>query len=332
MNLSNPYYLILLLICLGLLLLVLKRGKRLLNRYRAYAEPQLHNFYYRDRSPFWIGFRLFLSVLTLALIIIAMVRPQWDFERKDVQSSGMDIIFAIDVSKSMDATDMMPTRLMRAILQISGFVQQLKTDRIGIIAFAGVATLECPLTDDYEAVKIVLSSLNSNTIDRPGTNIGAALELSEKAFAAASKANSLILISDGEDLEGTAIQQAKRLKDKGIRIHSMGVGSPEGVIITNPDTKQEVVSKLDEKTLQQIADLTDGEYYRVTPGGDEIRLILQRIYETEESRIRNKRLSLQKEQYYLFALLAIALLLVEAVISPRKRNSGVMAAEKHSEI
>lgn len=331
MNLVNPYYLVLLVICPILILLVIKRKARLQKRYNEYAETQLQSFYYRNRSPFWIGFRLVLTVLTLALIIISLVRPQWDFEQREVQSSGMDIIFAIDVSKSMDATDIMPSRLLRAILQISGFVQQLKTDRIGIIAFAGVATLECPLTDDYEAIKIVLSSLDSNTSDISGTNIGAALDLAEKAFNAASKANSLVLISDGEDLEGTAIQQAKRLKGKGIRIHCMGVGSPEGVIITNPDTGQEVVSKLDEKTLQQIAGLTDGEYFRVTPGGDEIQLILKRIYETEEYRLRNKHLSLQKEQYYLFALLAIVLLLIEPLISPLKRKNGTSKTMRHYE-
>lgn len=328
MSLGHPYYLLLLLVCLPLLWLLVRRGKSQRKRFSEYAEAHLQGIYYAQFSPFWTGFKLVLAILALACLVLALVRPQWDYENRTLESSGMDIVFAIDVSKSMDAMDMMPSRLLRASMQISAFLQQLRTDRIGIIAFAGVASLQCPLTDDYEAVRIVLNSLNSDTAQRPGTNIGSALSLAEKAFATASSTTALVLISDGEDLEGQGIKQAKRLKEKGIRIYCMGVGSPQGAIVTNPDTGDEIVSKLDEQTLQQIAEQSGGEYYRVTPGGDEIQLILKRIYATEESRSRSKSLNALKDQYYLFAALALALLLVESVIDPRRRKSGLLAAEK----
>jgi len=331
MNLGHPYYLGLLVFCALILLLLIRREKKLQKRFAEYSDLHLKGIYYARRSPFWMGFRIVLSTLALGLIALALIRPQWDYENRTLESSGMDIVFAIDVSKSMDATDMMPSRLLRASLQISSFLQQLKTDRIGIIAFAGVATLECPLTDDYEAVKIVLNSLNSDTVERPGTNLGAAITLAEKAFATASATTALVLISDGEDLEAEGIKQARRLKDKGIRIYCMGVGSPQGAVIRHPQTGEEVISKLDEQTLQAIAEAGGGEYYRVTPGGDEIQLILKRIYDTEESRFRSKNLNARKEQYYLFASLALILLLVESLIDPRRRRTGLMAAEKDNE-
>lgn len=311
--------------------LLIHRHKRYLKRFGSYAQTRFFSYYYREQSAFWIGLKLFLGILALAAIILALVRPQWDYETRDLENRGMDIVFAIDVSRSMDAQDVMPSRLMRALMQISSFLEQLDTDRIGIIAFAGVATLECPLTDDFEAVRIVLQSLNSNSIERPGTNIGSALALATQAFSTASEANSIVLISDGEDLSGDALKQAKLLQDKGIRLYTMGVGSPQGTFVTNPYTKQEIVSKLDEATLKKLADATGGEYFRITPGGDEIQLVLRRIYEREESRIRGKRISSMKEQYYLFALLAILLLIGESLIDPRKRTKGFMAAEHQNE-
>ena len=330
MNIANPSYLALLALCLVFLLLLFGRERKLKRRFAQYAELHLREHYYHSHSPFWTGFKLFLSILALSCIIIALARPQWDYENKELQSSGMDIIFALDVSKSMDATDMMPSRLLRAILQIGSFLEQVKTDRIGIIAFAGTATLQCPLTDDYEAVRIVLNGLNSNTVEIPGTDIGSALRLAENAFPEGSKSKTLVLISDGEDLQHSALREARILKTKGIRVYTMGVGSPEGTIIRHPETGEEVKSKLDEATLQEIARITEGEYYRVTPGGEEIQLILKRIYESESTR-RGKKVTILKEQYYLFGILAIILLMIESFIDPRKRKRGIMAAEKSNE-
>lgn len=330
MNLVNPHLLALLIISLLLFVLVIKRRSRVSKRFVSYAQPHLMRYIYRTHSPFWSGFKLFILILALSAIIFALVRPQWDFQDKDTESSGMDIIFAIDVSKSMDAKDMVPSRLMRAIIQISAFLDQVKTDRIGIIAFAGNATLECPLTDDYEAIRIVLGSLSTDAVTKPGTNVGDALRLAADAFDASSPANTLILISDGEDLAGEAIKQAKQLAAKNVRIHSMGVGSPDGYIITHPKTGQEVLSKLDESSLTEISKVSSGDYYRVTPGGDEIQLILKRIYETEERRISRKRLNILKEQYHLFAALALILLFTESIIDPRSKK-GILSPENYHE-
>lgn len=327
MNIVHPSLYLLLFLCLLLLGLLWMRRKRLQKRFTQYAEAHLHPYYYQGRSPFWTGFRLVLLILALAFVIIALSRPQWDYETRSLESRGMDIVFALDVSKSMDATDMMPSRLLRATMQVSAFIPQLKTDRIGIVAFAGVATLQCPLTDDYEAVRIVLNSLNSDSVQQPGTDLGTALSLAEQAFISRSDTNTLILISDGEDLKGQGIKQAQRLKSQGIRVYCMGVGSPEGSLVKHPDTGEEILSKLDEDTLQKIASLTGGEYYRVTPGGDEIQLILKRIYASESYRNRTKNISARQEQYYLFASLALLILLLEPLIDARKRRSGLWAAQ-----
>jgi len=173
----------------------------------------------------------------------------------------------------------------------------------------------------------VLQGMSTNSAERPGTNIGSALSLALQAFQCASQTNSIVLVSDGEDLQGEGVKQAHQLRSKGIRLYTMGVGSPEGATITNPATGQEVTSKLDEKTLQELASITGGEYYRITPGGDEIGIVLRRIHEREASKMSRKHLSVMKEQYYLFALLAIILLLTEMFIDPRRRTKGIMAAE-----
>jgi len=330
MNLVNPLYLWLLILCVLLVVMLFSRRRRLARRFSSFASPVFEKHYYRERSVFWYGLKLFLGILALVSIIIALVRPQWDFENRTLDKKGMDILFIIDVSKSMDAQDIMPSRLLRAIIQISAFMDELDTDHIGIISFAGVAKLECPLTDDYDAIRIVLQGLSTNSAERPGTNIGSALSLALQAFQGASQTNSIVLVSDGEDLQGEGVKQASELHKKGIRLYTMGVGSPEGATITNPATGQEVTSRLDEKTLQQLASNTGGEYYRITPGGDEIGIVLRRIHEREESRMSSKHISIMKEQYYLFALLALILLLIEMLIDPKTRTKGIMAAENQN--
>lgn len=331
MNLANPYLLLLLIVCLALLGLLIRRHQRYQHRFERYAQSHFFTYYHREHSAFWSFLKLFMDILALAAIVIALVRPQWDYETRELEKKGMDIIFAIDVSRSMDAQDVTPSRLMRALIHVSAFLEQLTTDRLGIIAFAGVASLECPLTDDFEAVRIVLQGLNTGMAERPGTNIGSALELAVQAFKSASGANSIILISDGENLSGDALKEAKILKEQGIRLYTLGVGSPEGSIIKNPDTGVEVLSKLDEASLKALAEQTGGEYFRITPGGDEIQLVLKRIYEREESRTSHSSINSMKEQYYLFALLAIILLVGESLIDPRRRTKGLMAAENQNE-
>ena len=322
MNLYNQHYLYLLLLLIPIIYGLLRWNRRLKSRFHSFAEDHFFAYYLGQRSQFFSVLKLSLLILALVAIIIAMVRPQWDFEARDFDAAGLDIVIAVDVSKSMDATDMSPSRLIRAKIQIASFIDKLTTDRVGIMAFAGAASLECPLTDDYESIKMILNSLTSDTVPKPGTDIGAMLEASQEAFVSGSGKHILVLISDGEDLEADAISTAKRLKSKGIVIYTMGVGSESGIEITDPISGLTATTKLDVGTLKEIAAATGGEFYAVTPGQNEIRLLLDRIYSSEKSKMYSKNISSMKEQYHIFAFIALLLLIVESLFRNNRRTKN----------
>ncbi len=319
MNLYSAQNLLLLLLLPVFIWLISLSGKRLKSRFSQYADQAFMSVYIGKRSPFYSGMKLALLVMVFALVVIAVARPQWDYRERELSSFGMDIIFAIDVSRSMEATDIQPDRLTRSILQVSAFVDQLKSDRLGVISFAGAATVECPLTDDHEAVKMVLSSLSVDSAARAGTDIGRALNLAQSAFQAGPGSGVLILISDGEDLSEGSIAKAQDLHSDGVRIYTMGVGSPEGARIRNPFTGEERISRLDVKTLQRIAQVGGGEFFRITPSAAEIQLLLSRIYQSEKRQSDIRIINLYKEQYHIFVLVALLILILESMILPLKR-------------
>ena len=319
MNLHDLQALWLLLLIPALIFLVMRLSRRRNRRFTKYASEPFAQIYLAKLSPFYSGLKLYMLIIALGFIIISIARPQWDFQERDLGTGGMDIIFAIDVSHSMDATDVPPGRLLRSILQVSAFVDQLKTDRIGLIAFAGSATIECPLTDDHEAFKMVLSSLDTNSAARPGTDIARALDVALTAFNAAAGEGVLILISDGEDLSGSAVAKARELGSKGIRIYTMGVGSESGAVIRNPYTNEERISSLDKATLEQIARVSGAEFFPVTPSAAEIHLMLSRIYSGEKMRTEQRAVNMYKEQYHIFVIVALLIIFLEILISPDKR-------------
>lgn len=329
MNIVNPkllYLLILLLPLVGLLILVPGRYKK---RFTAYAEPGFWDFYFKDWSFFFFRLKMVLLLAAFAFILIALVRPQWDRETQDIRRSGLDIAICIDASKSMEATDIVPNRMQRAKDQIAAFIDEQQGDRVAVIPFAGTAFVQCPLTDDYEAAKMLLSSLDTNSVPVWGTDIGRALKTARTVFDKNTKTRIVVLISDGEDLSASGIKAARELAQQGIIVYSMGVGTPEGakVRLSGDDTadsndQNEVVSKLDNKTLEKIASVTGGEFFMITPAQDEIAAILRHIASLERSRLSSVRLSLYKEQYHLFAIGALLLLLIEAIISVRPVKSN----------
>lgn len=329
MNIYNPQALYLLLLLPLLIILISRHGPRVHKRFTAWAEAPFKEIYLAARSPFYSGLKLVLILLALGFMILALARPQWDYKQKELESEGIDIVFAIDISQSMAATDIPPNRLLRSVLQINAFIDQLKGDRVGVISFAGNAIIECPITDDYEAAKLVLSGLSFNSAVSAGTDIGKALELARTAFRGGTGSGALILVSDGEDLEAKAISKARELGTSGIRIYTMGVGSPDGALITNPHTGEERISKLDEETLKKISTVSGGEYYRVTPSAAEIQLLLNRIYQSETSRSTMRKVNFYQEQYHYFVLMALILLLLEGMILPRKRlKAGYQRTDK----
>jgi Ca-activated chloride channel family protein len=324
MNLTNPKLFILFLLLLPLIWGIVMLKKRYTKRFSSFAEDQLQGHYQQGISFFFYRLKAVLLLLALSCLIIAVVRPQWDREPQDIARTGMDIVICIDVSKSMDATDFQPTRLQRAKDQISAFIDEQKGDRIALLPFAGVAAVQCPLTDDYEAARMLLQSLTTNSIPVWGTDIGAALTTAGQIFDKNTKSRIVILISDGEDLGDASLKAAKELAAQGVIIYTLGVGTPQGAKLQlsseegfDGKEQQNIVTKLDNQALTRLAASTGGQFYMVTPTQDEIAAILKHISGLEKSRLSTKHMSLFKEQFHLFAIAALLLLLAESLLSIR---------------
>lgn len=216
-------------------------------------------------------------MLVVAMMIVALARPQWG-ERDDVlKREGLDIMVAVDVSKSMLTRDVSPTRLGRTQLAIKDLVKKLKGDRIGLMAFAGEAFVMCPLTLDYQGFLMSADDLSPDVIPKPGTNLSKAIdEMLRLEGKAANHYQVLVLITDGEELDGDALKAARKAKDKGIKIFTVGVGTKQGDLIEVTDAQgnrdflkdsagQVIKSSLNENLLQQIAYETGGAYVRSSP-------------------------------------------------------------------
>lgn len=320
MNVYYPWHLLLLAVLIPLVFALTLLQKRRQKRFAKYAETQFMDQYLRRMSPFYQTLKVVLLLLALVFVVFALIRPQWDYEMKNFESQGLDIMVCLDVSKSMDATDLAPSRLIRAKLQMDAFIDKLRGDRVGIIAFAGKATLECPLTDDYESATLVLNSLTTSSVVQLGTDIGGALALAEQGFQASGGNNVLLLITDGEDLGTSALAQAKRLNSAGVRIYTMGVGTPEGMEVNDPTTGRKAFSKLDAAALEKIATAGGGQYFSLSSGQGDLDQILRNIYSVEKGRERNRNISALKEQYAFPAVLALFFLILDALVLPLRRQ------------
>ncbi|MDO8525323.1 MAG: VWA domain-containing protein [Candidatus Omnitrophota bacterium] len=285
-----------------------------------------------------------MGILTAAvsLIVFSLARPQWGFEWKETKFKGLDILIAVDVSKSMLAADMKPNRLERAKFAVKDLVKKMGGDRVGLIAFAGTAFLQCPLTIDYNGFLLTLDDLNVSTIPRGGTNISSAIREAMGIFSAGrgsavgekgleKKYKTLILITDGDDLEGEAMRAAKEASDEGVRIYCVGVGTFEGSLIPAADEHGSrgwvadkggnvVKTRLNEDVLKNIAISTGGSYVRATQSDFGLVLLYDKsISKLEKKDIEGKMNKQYQERFGNFLGLAILLLLIEPFISERKR-------------
>ena len=223
-----------------------------------------------------------LSVGGLLLLGLALLQPQLGKANEKVQRKGIDLVVAIDASRSMLARDVLPSRLERVRLELGGLIDRLSGDRIGFVTFAGQAFVQCPLTSDYGAAKLFLRAVDPDAMPAQGTALAQALQTAGQMLRSAdrgAKTKVVLLLSDGEDHEGDVVAAAEALKEDGVRVFSLGVGSKEGtpVPILGPDGRvqsylrdrsgQPVVSRLEEKQLREIAAITGGVYVPAR-GGD----------------------------------------------------------------
>jgi len=273
-----------------------------------------------------------LLVFAVTVLSIALTRPQIGTRLEEVKREGQDIIFAFDVSKSMLAEDISPSRLEKAKHEIARFIEKLQGDRIGIIPFAGEAFVQCPLTLDYGAAKLLLSVVNPGLIPLPGTNIPAAIEKAIGAFEQKERQYKvLILITDGEDHAGDTDKWAEAAAREGIVIYTVGIGTPEGVPIPDFDENgmrigykkndkgETVVSKLDELTLEKIALAAGGKYFNATPEESELDLIYEAVSEGEKKELGSMKFT-QFEDRFQYLLGLFLLLIVWEMLLPERRK------------
>jgi len=308
---------------------VMKRRASLMERF---AEKKMLEGIAPNFSVTRKVLKIALSGGAFLLCIFALARPQWGFEWQEVKRTGLDILIGIDVSKSMLARDMRPTRLERAKYAVKDLIRKLSGDRIGLIAFAGTSFLQCPLTIDYNGFLLTLDDLNTETIPRPGTSISSAIKDAVDILKGADKKfKAFILITDGEELEGDAIKAASEAAQAGIRIYCVGVGTAEGDLIPTMDERgdrgyladragQAVKTRLNEDLLKKIAVATGGSFVRATPSDFGLTLLYDKsISKLEKRDIEAKMKKHYQERYQIFLGLAVAFLLLEPLISERKR-------------
>ncbi len=280
--------------------------------------------------------RTFKQLLILAgcvFLVIGLAAPQGEGERVQVKNQGLDIVIAIDVSDSMLAQDIKPSRLDKAKLELSDLVDITRGDKLGVVAFAGDAFIQVPLTLDRDAVKLFLKSVSPGMIPVPGTAIARAIDVSALMFDENSKSGKVIvLLTDGEDLENDPIAAAKKASQKGIQIYPIGIGTDKGDIIPidrgrdgvkykRDEKGNVVVSKLDEKTLQRIAQATNGQYYRAQRGLLEVDKIYKDISDLDR-RETGEGWVLEKNPLYQWPIaLSLLCLLIPFTISETRKES-----------
>ncbi len=280
--------------------------------------------------------RQFLKACALivcsASMIGALARPQIGTRIEEVTREGQDVFVAVDVSRSMLAEDIRPSRLEKAKHEISGLIDRLRGDRIGLIVFAGEAFVQSPLTLDYSAAKLLLSVVNPDLIPLPGTNISHAIRKATKSFEQDEQQHKiLVLITDGEDHSREAEAAAGEAADAGVVIYTVGIGSVDGVPIPETDetgavtgyTKDNegrtVVTKLDELTLEKIALITHGTYFHASPEEAELDALYEEVAAGETKELGTMEFTLFEERFQFFVGLFILILIWETLYSDRKQ-------------
>ncbi|MCK4698893.1 MAG: VWA domain-containing protein [Bacteroidales bacterium] len=327
-NIEFIYLLVLIPVLLVVFIIGRKIRKRSLKRF---GDPDILN----QLMPFLSVNRpvvKFLFVLfALVFIILGMARPQFGSKLEEIKRKGIEIVIALDVSNSMLAEDIQPNRLEKAKQAISRLVEKLADDKIGLIVFAGDAYVQIPITNDYASAKMFLSSINTQIVPKQGTSIGSAIDLGINSFSPDNKASkALIIITDGEDHEDDAVSMAKEAAEKGIIIHVIGVGTPDGTPIPVYSGGQRlfrkdregntVITKLNEKILREITSAGNGSYIRATNSRLGLNMLFDQISAMEKQEMDIRKYSEYDEKFQYMIGLALILIFLDFMLLERKNK------------
>lgn len=327
---QHPASFWLILLALGLVLLWLYR-----NHWRKQTLKQLGNetvvqTLMPGYSAVLYSMKTLLLIAALVIGVIGLANLQSGSRTEKVERKGIDVMVAMDVSKSMLAADLSPNRLERAKQFVAKLIEKLPNDRIGLILFAGRAYVSVPLTIDASALKMNLETASPALVPTQGTVLGEAIGMARQSFnAKETKYKSIVLISDGEDHDEGVMDEVKQAVSEGIMINTVGIGSPEGSYIIDPETGQhktdeqgqEVISKLNEKELQDIASAAQGTYLRLSQTDVAANAIAKQINATEQKNFGDSLFTDYNSYFQYFIGITVFLLLIEFFIPQRKKIS-----------
>ena len=282
-------------------------------------------------SPKKIKWKQILWEIALAFLIVGLAKPQIGTRLEEVKREGIDIFIGLDVSTSMLCEDISPSRLESAKHEVLRFINGLKGDRVGLVAFAGTAVIHCPLTTDYGAAKLLVKVMSPDLLPEPGTALVDAIDAARRSFKREeTKSKVLILVSDGEDHEEKAVQAAEDAAQEGIRIYTIGLGTPQGAPIPlySPQgnrigfkknkSGEVIMTHLNEMLLRRVAEAANGQYMRGTQGAGELETIWTDISSMEKRELTAKKFTAFEDRFQYFILPAFLLLLMEFFISERR--------------
>lgn len=301
------------------------------NTQRKFSNSSLLKRLTPDKSDYKSSLKLILLLLAFSFLIVGLVNPKIGTKMETVKREGVDIVFAVDVSKSMLAEDIAPNRLEKAKRLVSEIINQLNSDRIGIIAYAGQAYPQLPITTDYSAAKMFLQSMNTDMLTSQGTAIDQAIRLATTYYDDEEQTNRvLFIISDGEDhSEGTTLNAVEDAQEEGIRIFTIGVGKTKGAPIPikrkgvveslKKDSKGEVViTKLNESVLSEIADDGEGVYIDGSNTENAVEQIKEQLNQMDKTEFEAKQLAEFKDQFQWFLGGALFLLFLDLFVLDKK--------------
>ncbi len=301
-------------------------------RFKDLSNNDILNQIIQNKSKYKNILKLVITLLASVSLIIAIMNPQIGSKLEEVKREGIEIMIAIDVSNSMLAEDIKPNRLESAKQSINNLINKLYNDKIGIILFAGDSFLQLPLTSDYSAAKLLLSTVSTDLIPTQGTAIGAAIELSMESFSEDSKAGkALIIITDGENHEDDAITKSKDAQNNGITISTIGMGTEEGgpipiyrngqrIDFIKDRSGNTVVTKLDAAMLSQIAATGEGSFIRASNAGLDLKKIIDDMQSLEKEEFESKIFSDYEDRFQIFLGISILLFMMEFLISNRENK------------
>ncbi len=328
---ANPGFLYLLLLLPVLAALFVFNELRKRRSLRKLGESSLVERLMPEVSKSRPVVKFLILLVCIASGVVLLARPQFGSKIQEVKKQGVEVIIALDVSNSMLAEDIQPNRLTRAKQAISKLVDGLDNDRIGLIVFAGDAYTQIPITTDYVSAKMFLSTISPEMVAKQGTAIGSAIRLGMKSFTPGEgKSKALIIISDGENHEDDPVAAAEEASKAGIVVHTIGIGSADGVPIPvsvngrkdylKDEKGNVVITKLDEEILRQVALAGDGVYVRANNSNIGLDQVYDSIKKMKKQELESKVFTEYNEQFQIFAFISLVLLLADFMVMDRKNR------------